>query len=833
MDSVKIKVSLGYLTLVILASLIIWVSYSEIRQYSGEEIDFNPANNKFIYINTILTNLYHAEGLERSYTQSGQMMQFRDYLKLMDTIRMQIDTLALMVDSPIQQMHTDSIKKLLQVKQQNLKELSAIKKKNSPTVRYRQALKKLTYARDSIENNKKVYKNITTNRDSVYVKQKKKNFFERLANVFTAQKTADSNLHVLTSQSVQVDSLVNPVNHVDTIAGFISAIITEIKDDSLAIETRVKQKEQEVLANDRTITLQLRQMLSNIENEELINSFLKVQAQQSRIEKKTALIIFVAGFALVTIIFFLVNILKDITRSQHYRKNLEEAKAFSESLLKSKEQFMLSLTHDLKSPLSSIIGFTGIMQNDVTVLPRHQQYLQNISNASDHILNLINGLLDLARLETGKLTIDRIPFNLKLLMDDIVEGFRPQAMGKKIELLLQSNISPAETYLSDPLRITQIVSNLVSNAIKFTEEGKATIAVSVIGATEDREQIQIDVVDTGIGISEGDAQRIFEEFARVDTVQKQYEGTGLGLTITRKLIHLLQGTISLESKPGKGSRFTIVLPLEKDEQLAGSPPEIGSEQKQASKTEITGKKVWLIDDDLTVLEMTSAILTAAGMEVHPFSDPRKAVDSFTKGCANLLITDIQMPGINGVEVLKQIQVKNGGQINSIAISGSNSSETEFAGFSAFIRKPYQPQTLIGVILGQIKRNTVDNAQGILKSISSNGYNLKQLAAFAEGDPEFLRQILVSFISTGKQNVKLFRQYLQDENDNAISDLSHKMLPMFRQLEAYDIAELLSRLEQRDFYTKNSIHYYSQGKLVLERIETLLFTLENEENIRTD
>ena len=139
MVSVKIKVSLGYFTLVILASLMVWVTYSEILQSSEEKVDFNPANNKFICINNILTNLYQAEGMERSYVQTRQNNQYFDYLKLMETINRQIDTLALMVNSPIQQIHTDSIKKLLLVKQQNLKELSVLKKNTSTTARYRQA----------------------------------------------------------------------------------------------------------------------------------------------------------------------------------------------------------------------------------------------------------------------------------------------------------------------------------------------------------------------------------------------------------------------------------------------------------------------------------------------------------------------------------------------------------------------------------------------------------------------------------------------------------------------------------------------------------------------
>ena len=832
MASVKIKVSLGYFTLVILAALIIWVTYSEILHYSTEKVDFNPANNKFIYVNTILTNLYQAEGLERSYVQTRQKAQYQDYIKLMDTISMQIDTLALMVNSPIQQMHTDSIKKLLVVKQKNLKELSTIKKSNSSTAHYQQALNKLMVGKDSIRHYMTVYRNVSTNRDSVYIKQKKKKFFERLANVFSAQNTADSNLRVQTIQSVRVDSLIDPVNPVDTIAGFITAVMAEIKNDSIAIDSRLKLKEQEILANDRTISLQLRQMLSNIENEELINSFQKVRAQQSRVEKKTWLIILVGGFALVTIIFFLVNILKDITQSQHYRQRLEEEKAYTELLLKSKEQFMLSLTHDLKSPLSSIIGFTGIMQDEGGVSPRYQKYLQNISKASTHILNLINSLLDLARLETGKLTIEHIPFSLKPLMDDIVEGFRPQAIAKNIDLQFQYNITPSVVYVSDPMRITQILGNLISNALKFTEVGKVSIAVSVIGSSEKSDQVQIDVVDTGIGISEENTRRIFEEFERVAT-SRQYEGTGLGLTITKKLIHLLKGTINLESKVGEGSHFSVVLPFEKGLQLAVKSPQLIATHNQATKKDFAGTKVWLIDDDETLLEMTSAVLNAAGFEVHAFSDPEKAIISFEKGCADLLITDIQMPKINGFEVLKRIWIVNGGPITAIAISGSNLAEKEIVGFSAFVQKPFHPKTLIDIISGQLKITLATDPKVGLVYPWRNGYNLNQFAAFAEGDPESLTQILVSFIKTGRQNALLFRQYLHNENDHALSELSHKMLSLFRQLEANDLVELLTHLEHNDFAAKNNKEFYLCGNLAIEKIDALLTTIQREESICID
>lgn len=830
LESVKVKVFLGYITLVVLASLIIWVIYSEILQFSGYKVDFDPSNNKFIYVNTILTNLYQAEGLERNYAQTGQVKHYQDYLDLMNTISLQIDTLALMVNNPIQQMHTDSIKKLLKVKQENLKDLYAIKRMNSSTAIYQQGLKKIPEVRDTIDHYSEVYKKILNSRDSIYIKQKKRKFFERLGDVFSSRKKNDSNLQVIASQSVKFDSLIDKSNPADSIAGFITSIMTEIRDESFVVETRLKRKEQEVLVNDRTITMQLRQMLSNIESEEIYNSFQKVREQQNRVEKATILIILVGSFALVVLVFFLVNILKDITKSQHYRQNLEAEKAYSESLLKSKEQFMLSLTHDLKSPLNSIIGFTGFMEDDDDeVSPRHRKYLQNIERASRHILKLINDLLDLARLETGKLSIDRIPFNLNHLVEDIVEGFQPQAQANNIDLQLEMNIPPATVYLSDPVRITQILGNLISNALKFTEEGKVTVRVSSARSAEKPGWVQMDVIDTGIGISEENIKRIFEEFARVSTDKKQYEGTGLGLTITQKIVNLLRGTINLESKPGQGSHFTILLPLEKDELPAGETPKMLNGKSLRTDANIAGKRIWLIDDDQTLLEMTAMILKAAGTEVRSFSDPEKAIRSFKKGCADLVITDMQMPKMSGAEVLVQIEEKNGGPIPAIAISGTDDLQKKFPGFSAFIQKPFEAQTLISTISGQ-PIVVPEGQKTIFENAENKGYNLDQFAAFAAGDPESLRQILVSFVNSGKQNILLFRQAIQEENKYAISELSHKMLTLFRQLQANDVVDLLAQLERKDFEKIDQQYYLHLGKSALKKIEKILQTIQEEEHI---
>ncbi|MGV8090895.1 MAG: hybrid sensor histidine kinase/response regulator [Mangrovibacterium sp.] len=841
MENVKTKVFLGYVTLIVLASLTVWIIYSEILTDPFQNADITPANKKFMYINTILTNLYQSEGLGRNYAQTGQMKHYREYKKLMDTISSQIEMLAQMTHNPVQQMHTDSIKKLLKKKQQNLKELSAIKKANSPTARYQQAIEKLLIGRDSIikltrdsiNQQMKINKTITTNYDSVYVKQKKKKFFERLANVFSTKRETDSALYVSVNQTVELDSLINAASPADSIADYFTDIVEKIRDENMVIEKRLKQKESQVLENDLIITMQLRQMLSNIENAELASSFQQIKAQQKNIKQATWLIIVLGALSLFTIIFFLINILKDLTKSKHYRQSLERANAYSESLLRSKEQFMLSITHDLKSPLSSIIGFTGLIEETVSN-PRQKQYLQRIRQASDHILTLINDLLDLARLDSGKLTIENLPFNLRSLVTDTVENFRPQAIEKNIDLKCEYN-SPSSGYKSDPVRITQILVNLISNAVKFTEEGFVTVRVSADQFSNKTDHVSIEVIDTGIGIPQEKIQYIFEEFGRVTSPVKQYEGTGLGLTITRKIVQLLHGSVQVKSTPGKGSHFTIRLPLEKEAVVVPeNAPGLRKNFSSDLHEKLSDKKVWLVDDDQALLEMTTRVLESSGLKIFPFNHPSKAISEFKKGCADFLVTDIQMPEMNGFELMRQIREKNGGYLMSIAMSGQQIDEGEWDGFTAFVQKPFSPQTLIAALLGgQKDKNGSFHpivSEATLSSVSPRQYSLQQIAAFALDEPDSLRQILVSFLKSGAENALLFKKYLYEENENAISELSHKMLPLFRQLEARPIVELLSILEQKNRTGVSQEQWYSLASAVLEKIEKLMVTIQREEGL---
>jgi signal transduction histidine kinase len=613
--SVKINILSGYITLVLIGSITVWIIYNETIKLSDNQVDINPVSEKFLIVNSILTNLYEAEGLERSYLLTGNHQHFRKYNVLMDSISYQVKSFGKNATNPLQKNHTDSIQILLMKKRQNLEEMISTKNAGSSEKLYERAMVRLAANQDSINQLLNIYKNITKSKDSIVVKQTRKKFLDRLVNVFLPQENADSTLKIVFNESMQIDSIIDVFNPADSVTQLLTTVIEEIKEESKVFEKQLLKKEQDILENDQTITIQIRQMLARLENEELLNSLMKVEQQQSHIQNITTKVILLGAIALIIVIVFLILILKDITKSQLYRKNLEQEKAYSETLLKSKEQLMMSITHDLKSPLSSIMGFSRLISNE-DFTGRQKNYLKNIEQSAEYILRLINDLLDFARLESGKLKVEKIRFNLISTLEEVISGFYPLAQSKNLLLEFDIKNLPNTDYLSDPIRIKQVLHNLISNAIKFTEKGKVSISCSVTKTKEQTDFIKIEVSDTGIGISPENTEHIFEEFSRGSLAgNSKYEGTGLGLAISKRIVELLDGQIQVESNYKKGSRFTVIFPLlhqpakfTKEKQTA----ENGIPATRYQNFSFKNEQILLVDDDPVLLGMTAEVLSTEG-----------------------------------------------------------------------------------------------------------------------------------------------------------------------------------------------------------------------------
>jgi signal transduction histidine kinase/DNA-binding response OmpR family regulator len=825
LKSVKVYILFGYITLAMIASVTVWVIYSETLELYENQIDMNPVSNRVFIANSILTNLYEAEGLERSYLQTSNPNHYEAYNILMDSISRQINMLGLIESNLPQQIHTDSIQKLLTRKRENLNEINSLKNSGSTEKLYDRALHRLAENKDSLSQLFSAYSSAHTVKDSVLTKHRKSRLYEQLIHVFAPPEETGLVLNETSPHPLQNDNILNTINPTDSIEQLLTSIIEDIRKESAAFEKQLIRKEQENLENAQIISMQIRQILSKLENEELIYSLSRVESQQVHISQMTNIVLILGAAALLVIIFFLILILKDITRSQHYRQNLEKEKAYSESLLKSKEQLMLSITHDLKTPLSSIAGFSQLAARE-SASSSQTHYLKNIDQSAKYILRLINDLLDFARLETGKLTIENKKLNLATLIEEVVSGFYPQASAKKLNLEYQVNDLAEKEYLTDPVRINQILSNLISNAIKFTNEGQITVIASVFRSKGKTDWIQLEVSDTGIGISKENTQLIFEEFSRISSEDNmQYEGSGLGLTITKRIVELLNGSITLSSELGKGSCFVVMLPLIR---YKAREPQTELPQNPDKKITFNKERVLLVDDDPFLLELTTRILHEANLQVLYCSRSEDAINAWKNQPFDILITDVQMPEMNGIELLSFLREFHSKSIRSIAVTGEVNGQNDYtkAGFSAVLQKPVQPddllETVSAVLAKENAETTATNHNGI--EYEKSIYSIEGIKAFTGGEPETTREILISFTNSTVQNIEEFRRNLQQNNYDEISNLAHKMLPMFRQLEATEVIGPLKILERYPFPENEPDRINAISNLVLIKIENLMENL---------
>lgn len=308
----------------------------------------------------------------------------------------------------------------------------------------------------------------------------------------------------------------------DSIIGSVRSVLSELEIATRRFQNTVDKKEQEFLENDMIINQQLRRLLGKIELEEREASIQRAKVSQDMIKESSQIFIIAGVVSFLIILLSLIFIIKDITKSQQYRRQLEEAKDFAETLLKRREQFMAAITHDLRSPLNTLIGYTDLIENS-SLNTKQLHYMDQVKKSSNFILHLVNDLLDLSKLEAGKMTIEKLPFNPAKLIEDTVYNALPAKRNENVAIVFEASKDADTQVLSDPFRIKQIIANLITNACKFTKEGEIKVNIYLKKEIEDSYCLIISVKDTGIGISEEKQEEIFEEFSQENTkIETEY-----------------------------------------------------------------------------------------------------------------------------------------------------------------------------------------------------------------------------------------------------------------------------------------------------------------------
>lgn len=783
----------------VVAALAVWFTYAQVVKFSSINQSNSLNNEQLVLVSEIATGLYETESTGRRFIQTGDTTDLNRYSSQIDGIQESINVLKMTYADSVMRVELDSISQLLSLKSENLEGLLQLRSRDRNTSYYTEVIQELEKVDESFKD---------TNYDKRFANLEP---HQRRVLIRLLEFSKDENKEQLSS--ISADSLVIAVKKV----------LNELERENQRFRSIINKKENELLDNDIILNDQLRNLLASVEQEERSNALSRAEQSQAMLNEVSQVLLFVGGSSVLIVLFFLFFIIRDVSRSQQYRVQLEEAKSFTESLMKRRERFMATITHDLRSPLNTVLGYTELIRK-TPLNNKQEHYLGHLRKSSEFILHLVNDLLDLSKLDAGKMLIEKLPFNPKNLLEETFFNIIPEEDPKKLELILDAEKDTDINVLGDPFRIKQILSNLINNSYKFTEKGQLRVSVSMLKEIEDSYVLIYKVKDTGLGISKDKQKEIFEEFSQEHRqIEKKYGGTGLGLAISKRLTQLLKGELTLESEPGEGSEFTLKIPvvkLTKNVEVLSEDP--------INNTLLHGKNILAVDDESSQLALSRELIKSIGMNCDIAKDGKEALKKLMLNPYDLVLTDIQMPTMDGFELLKTMQSNSDlKHIPVIAASGQttvNSKDYLEAGFSGNLLKPYKPQELLRKIGEVLHLELETNSEiHIAKEKNSEEFSLDEILLFAGNDKEALNNILKVFIEASRINILEIKEANTDKNTVKIASIAHKMLPMYKQLNTRNIVQNLQQLE------KEVPAYFEEEKInvLIQEIETLLFKLEKE------
>ncbi len=362
-------------------------------------------------------------------------------------------------------------------------------------------------------------------------------------------------------------------------------------------------------------------------------------------------------------------------------------------LQKAKDEFLANMSHEIRSPMNGIIGMVDLLKDNHNMDKEQKEFVTTIHNSSHQLLGILNDILDLSKFESREMKLQLSPFNVKDETQKLINLFQLNASEKGIELEVKFTKDIPDYILSDKVKLIQVVTNLLNNAVKFTDEGKVTISISTVQTANSRLKLKVEVIDTGIGISKADKQIVFSQFQQLDqSISKSIKGTGLGLTISKNIIELLNGELGVDSEVGEGSVFWFLIDL-----IEPSDIQVKNIADKKTKSSSFNKHILVVDDIKVNLKIASLMLSSVGCTVETALNGELAIEKFEEGKFDLILMDIQMPGMNGLETTKHIRdnYKNVPPICALTANALSNDIERYLneGMDFFIGKPITKEKL--------------------------------------------------------------------------------------------------------------------------------------------
>ncbi|MBQ2786960.1 MAG: response regulator [Bacteroidaceae bacterium] len=755
-SSTRRKITAGYILLTLLLIATMGYIYSEIN-ILGANHTHDRHRRMRRAISSIMSELNKAEIMAQAVA-IGEIKEYRHYKQSISNAKATLDTLLTIATDSTQLLRIDSVTTLLEQKESNMHTLlKTISEADAGEIYYAR-IDSIIHLQDSLLENISRRQHRTISRTQSQISPAgRKGFFKRLSEVFSPQKP---DTIIVTDTIREAYTAANDTIHLiaDTIANILERARTQAADNQARRMQLLRKQMHKLQLSSLMLNEKVAGMLATIEKEEQKWYIRQEEERESMRQNSAWVITGIATAAVMIAALFLLFIRRDMKNIEHYRKELEKARQRAEELLSIREKLMLTITHDIKTPTGSILGYCELLGN-TPLSERQMKYLQNMQNSANHLLRLINSLLDFYRLDSDKMEITPVTFNAKSLLDSIIEEINPQAERKNLAIIYNCERTLDDTFTGDPLKLRQIIENLTSNAIKFTGEGSITIEATFTDNT-----LHVKIKDTGCGISPNEKEQIFKEFTRLGNAQGK-EGFGLGLSIVNKLTHLMKGSIDVESTLGEGSTFHVSLPLKHQ-----STTEETKKQEQP-ETALPPTKLILIDDDPLQLQMTKSMLNHPALHVTALTDAATLLNKIKESHYDIIITDIQMPAINGIELMAKIrEIPCCHTTPIIAMTARNDihiNDNTLHKFSAILYKPFTRNQLFATISATLPQNSI---------------NPSALTEYATNADE-AAEIINTFIEETKKKREALIQAQYKRDIQTTISLCHQLLPLFKMIGA--------------------------------------------------
>lgn len=822
----KFKVALGYLISLLIIITIAIIAYRSLNTIINSIETLSKPKEDTNLVKRIINGISEIRSNTRFYSVTVDSVHYNKYLQNRKTVKKQIDSLLLSNQKledlkSLKNLNTSfneyiySLDKWLNFKTKTqvneYERLISKLEKNAQSLELRQN----NAPQSKIKTTKKVIeKSILSNKYTIEEIEKKKSILEKLLGKKSKKnETKIVNLpndtirkEVLTEIKTEIVVDSNYYKKVDIILEQMQEMILEQNLKKQNRNLKLEKMEKKLIEDQDILVDKINEILQYVNNQNTNRTKAKINEVKLDAQKgyQNLLIIGVIGF--VISFLFVIAIFNDISKSNYYKKQLEDSKNEALYLAKVKEDFLSNMSHELRSPLTSIIGFIENINNNSNN-SNNTRYLQMIADSSEHLLSIVNDILDYAKLESGELKFKLIGFNPIELINEIIHTIKPKVEKKNLNIYFKNLLNKELIIKSDPFRLKQVLFNIIENSIKFTEKGHISIQLYEID-----NYIEIAISDTGIGIDNKKNKEIFKEFKQANNeITQKYGGTGLGLAISKKIISNIGGNIYFESTLNKGTTFHIKIPIVK---VTENEYNTINETVVNINNELVNKQIIVIDDDILVHYILSPIFEKWGIHSNYCTDYQSALKLLNKNNFDLIILDYRLKNEDALSIINKIKnCKNiqNQQIPIILCTANVRVDTkkllQLLNGGKILFKPFK-QVDLGISIFE-SLNIPLKYSNVKKNIQTNiyQYSLDDFKSFALNDTETLKLFINSFINQTKTELEEIDTCFKNNNYNQIIEIAHRMINTCSQLKANSIIELLTKIEllENKSFDPNEIH----------------------------